>query len=178
MFASHYASLIFLRNYKDAQSKQRQIMCDMRKNTKNVNAMEKEINAYKRARTNEIKLGYQNGKAMYSQSLFADGKALAGYVDANGSPDFEKMRADNMMQVYSQELAQFQQNMAQQQQAELALLEQEIEALQERELEPLKQLAEDLEVDKANADQEVEITKSAYEASKKMAQENTKNMWA
>ena len=63
-------------------------------------------------------------------------------------------------------------------QQQLAALEQEVELMNDQQLEPLKQLGEDLQVDKTNADAEVEETKAAYEATKKMAQENRKNLWA
>ena len=83
-----------------------------------------------------------------------------------------------LMQNFAQSQAQMQAQMAQMQQLELARLEQQIEERLAMELEPLKEYAEDLQIEKQNADIEAEEAKSAYEATKKMAQDDIKDMWA
>ena len=180
MSVNHFASLIMLRAYKDAQSRQRSIAFDLRKATKQSNELEKEINAAKRAGTNEIKARYNMGANSFSNAIFAEGSAFAQFFDSNtGQVDWKGMQAvPGLMQNFAQAQAQMQAEMAQMQQLELARLEQQIEERLAMELEPLKEYAEDLQIEKQNADIEAEEAKSAYEATKKMAQDDIKDMWA
>lgn len=177
MLASHYASIIFLRGYLDAQAKVRDIASAITKNTKNVSAKEKEINAYKRAKTNEINAGKLDMNSCFMQNVMSE-DAFKNCLGENGQLDFKKMAENGLSQEYGKMWSQYQAVMQETIQQQLAALEQEVEFLNDQELEPLKQLGEDLQVDKNNAELEVETTKAAYEATKKMAQENTKNMWA
>lgn len=177
MSVNHFASLIMLRAWKNAESKQRSVMFDMRKATKQSNDLEREINAYKRAGTNEIKAKYNMGANSFNTAIFAENQAFAKYFDGT-NVNWDQMRNDNMMQSFSQAQAQMQAQFAQMQQQELAWLEQQVEQRMEMELEPLKEYAEDLQVEKQNADIEAEEAKSAYEATKKMAQDDIKNLWA
>lgn len=180
MSVNHFASLIMLRAYKDAQSRQRSIAFDLRKATKQSNELEKEINAYKRSATNEIKARYNMGANSFSNAIFAKGGAFAEFFDeSTGEVDWKGMQAvPGLMQNFAQSQAQMQAQMAQMQQLELARLEQQIEERLAMELEPLKEYAEDLQIEKQNADIEAEEAKSAYEATKKMAQDDIKDMWA
>ena len=181
MSVNHFASLIMLRAWKNAESKQRSIMFDMRKATKQSNDLEREINAFKRAGTNEIKAKYNMSANLFSTDLFTkENSAFAAFFDKNsGQVDWNAMQKEpGVMQEFSRQQAQMQAQIAQMQQQELAWLEQEVERRLEMELEPLKEYAEDLQIEKQNADIEAEEAKSAYEATKKMAQDDIKNMWA
>lgn len=188
-----YGKLMAGKRVRQLQARMMSVQSQLRRATRDIESMERQINAQQRQMTNSIRTygslqmyGMQTANQMNMQqlqaSIFGDFYAQAGndmskWTDAQRS-DYTNLTSKYQMQaaLMNNEMGSMQQmmqtTMAQQQQQ----IENEVEMLKELQLEPLKDLEEELQLEKETLDSQIQLAQQDYEACKEMEKAGAKNL--
>ena len=188
-----YGKLMAGKRVRQLQARMMSVQSQLRRATRDIESMERQINAQQRQMMNSIRtmgsmqmFGLQNASQMNLQalqnSIFGDFYSTAG-TDMNKWTDAQRSDYTNLTSQYQMQAAMMnnqmssvqqmmQTTMAQQQQQ----VETQVELMKELQLQPLKDLEEDLQLEKDTLESQVQLAQQDYEACKEMEKAGSKNL--
>ncbi len=179
MVANIFSQLMGLKGRLNAQSTLDRITREIQRVTKLQGQKTRQMNAFKRAATNDIRTKYS---IFNNQNYFTQNALATRNYDAlltNGKLDNDLIvKNQAMFNAFMNDVNQQRQTVQNMQQQELQNLEEEIAYREEVEIEPLKEWQADLEAEKAVAQAQLEIAKGQEDQSKQFAQDNIKRMFS
>ena len=188
-----YGKLMAGKRVRQLQARMMSVQSQLRRATRDIENMEKQINAQQRQMTNSIRTmgslqvyGLQSANQMNMQalqaSIFGDfyktaGNDMSKWTDDQRS-DYTNLTSQYQMQaaLMNNQMGSVQQmmqtTMAQQQQQ----VEEQIELMKELQLEPLKDVEEDLQMEKETLESQIQLAQQDYEACKEMEKAGAKSL--
>lgn len=188
-----YGKLMAGKRVRELQARMMSVQSQLRRATRDVQNMEKMINAQQKQMLNDIRLqgsmsifGAQNGVQNQLSAMRAD--ALSKYLDSNGSlkTDLTAEQKTEYNTAFSNyqinaslvnnQFSSWQQMTQMEMQQRQTQIENEIEMMKELQLQPLKDFEEDLQLEKESLESQIQIANNDYEACKEMEKAGAKNM--
>lgn len=188
-----YGKLMAGQRVRQLQARMMSVQSQLRRATRDVQNMEKMINAQQKQRLNEIRvygtmenygaqIGTQNSLGTLRQSIFGEWANLDYKGMQALSPEDQKkytaMQSEYQVQasLMNNQFASYQQMNQMTMQQMQTQVENEIEMMKELQLQPLKDFEEDLQLEKESLESQIQIANNDYEACKEMEKAGAKNM--
>ena len=187
-----YGKLMAGKRVRQLQARMISVQSQLRRATRDIENMERQINAQQRQMTNTIRtMGSMQmfGLQSYNQTELAN--LQASIFDKHGLTGikFDDM-TDEQKKSYSNAISEYQMNASlvnnqmssMQQMMQTTMMQQQqqvenyVEMMKEMQLEPLKDLEEDLQMEKESLESQIQLAQQDYEACKEIEKSGSKSL--